>query len=381
MDTHRIREGAAATVDVEARFRTGAGRIRSGMGYDARMFRTISLALAAASASLCAQEVRLKTHHMMPPVAPGHAMMLVPWAEKVEAESGGRLQIDIYPSMHLGGQAPALIDQAYDGIVDIAWTLPGYTPGRFPRIEVFELPFLAAHPVVMNFAIQDFIDNHPEKFDGHKLISVFVHAGQVIHSKTPIRTSAELAGLKYRIPTRVAAWMVESWGGTAIGTAVQKIPELLSKGVVDAALIPYDASFGLKVHDLVDYHILLENETWPRFNTQVLMVTMNQGSYDRLPTDIKAVIDANSGRNVAKWMGEIWMAMEAAGEHASQASGELIYLPPEEVERLREKSQRPVAERWISVVAEDGIDGEALIEEATSLLEHYGRLFAAGNLE
>ena len=346
-----------------------------------RILPACLLALAIFATPVRAQEVRLKAHHMLPPVAPGHAMMLAPWVEQVEADSGGRLQIDIYPSMHLGGQAPALIDQAYDGIVDIAWTLPGYTPGRFPRIEVFELPFLAAHPVVMNFAIQDFIENHPEEFAGHKLISVFVHAGQLIHSKEPIRTTAELAGRKYRIPTRVAGWMVESWGATAIGTTVQKIPEMLSRGIVDATLIPYEASFGLKVHDLVDYHILLDSETWPRLNAQVLMVTMNQGAYDRLPADLRAVIDANSGRHIARWMGEAWVAMEAAGEQAAGESGEYIYLPPEEVELLRQKSQRQVAERWISVVARDGIDGEALVEEATSYLEHYGQLFAAGNLQ
>ena len=131
----------------------------------------------------------------------------------------------------------------------------------------------------------------------------------------------------------------------------------------------------------MDYHILLDSETWPRLNAQVLMVTMNQDTYDRLPADLKAVIDANSGRNVAKWMGESWVAMEVAGEQAAQASGEFIYLPPEEVELLRQKSQRQVAERWISVVARDGIDGEALVAEATALLEHYGRLYAAGNLQ
>ena len=340
-----------------------------------------SVFLILVATPLQAQSVRLKAHHMLPPVAPGHSMMLAPWVEKVERESGGQLEIDIYPLLHLGGQAPALTDQAYDGIVDIVWTLPGYTPGRFPRIEVFELPFLAAHPVVMNFAIQDFLENHPEEFEGYKLISAFVHAGQLIHSKVPIRTTAELAGLKYRIPARISAWMVESWGGTPIGTTVQKIPEMLSKGIVDAALIPYEASFALKIHDMVDYHILLDDDTWPRLNAQVLMVIMNLQTYDRLPLNLKAVIDANSGRNVAKWMGETWVEMEHAGERAAEASGDFIYLPREEVELLRQKSQRQVAERWISVVANAGIDGQALVDEATALLEYYGQLYAAGALE
>ena len=146
----------------------------------------ILLTLAAAATPVRAQEVRLKAHHMLPPVAPGHTMMLAPWVEKVQADSGGRLQIDIYPSMHLGGQAPALIDQAYDGIVDIAWTLPGYTPGRFPRIEVFELPFLAAHPVVMNFAIQD-LSTSSGRFQGHKLISVsFTRAAHSLQGADPL---------------------------------------------------------------------------------------------------------------------------------------------------------------------------------------------------
>ena len=132
---------------------------------------------------------------------------------------------------------------------------------------------------------------------------------------------------------------------------------------------------------MVDYHILLDSETWPRLNTQVLMVVMNAEVYEQLPADLKVVIDANSGRNVAKWMGEVWVEMENAGERAAGASGEFIYLPPEEMELLRQRSQQQVAERWISVVADAGVDGRALLEEATALLEHYGQLFAAGVLE
>ena len=111
------------------------------------------------------------------------------------------------------------------------------------------------------------------------------------------------------------------------------------------------------------------------------MVAMNLQAYERLPADLKAVIDANSGRNVAQWMGETWVAMEVAGERAAEASGEFIYLPEAEVELLRQRSQRQVAERWISVVADAGIDGRTLVDEATALLEHYGQLFAADALE
>ncbi|MGE4657945.1 MAG: TRAP transporter substrate-binding protein [Gammaproteobacteria bacterium] len=327
--------------------------------------------------SLHAQEIRLKFHHMLPPVAPGHFAMTAPWVEKVEQDSGGRIKIDIYPSLHLGGQSPLLIDQVREGVVDFVWTLPGYTPGRFPRIEVFELPFINSNPVVMNLAIADFIDNHPEEFSEYKIISVFVHAGNLIHSKVPIRTVEDFTGLKLRIPTRVAGWMIEAWGATPIGTPVQKIPEMLSKGIVDGATIPFEASFALKVHDMVDYHIFLDDPVRERFNSQVLMIAMNRQTYANLPHDLQALIDANAGRGIARWMAEVWINSEKPGEAAAGESGEFIYLPPSEVKKLREISEQQVADHWISVVAKQGIDGQALVDEARSLIDHYSEVVAA----
>jgi TRAP-type C4-dicarboxylate transport system substrate-binding protein len=342
------------------------------------MPKTSVIAITALAGCLLAgaaagQEFTLKLHHLLPPVAVAHSVMLTPWAEKVEAESGGRIKVDIYPSMHLGGQPPALIDQVREGIVDIVWTLPGYTPGRFPMVEVFELPFLNAHPVVTNFALQEFIERHPEEFAEYKPISVFVHAGQLIHSKVPVRKVEDLRGLKIRIPTRVAGWMVEQWGAVPVGTTVQKIPEMLSKGIVDGTLIPFEAAFGLGVADLVDYNIFLDDPVSQRFNGQVLIIAMNADSYAALPPDLQAVIDANSGNNIAQWIGDVWMNAEKPGEAAARASNEFIYLPPGEVEKLRELAEEPVAERWISVVAKKGIDGRPLIAEAKELLEKYQR--------
>src|SRR5215475_12409365 len=79
-----------------------------------------------------APQVTLKLHHFLPPVSNVHRHLWTPWVKKVETESGGRIKIDIYPSMQLGGTQPQLYDQARDGVVDIIWTVLGSTPGRFP---------------------------------------------------------------------------------------------------------------------------------------------------------------------------------------------------------------------------------------------------------
>jgi TRAP-type C4-dicarboxylate transport system substrate-binding protein len=85
-------------------------------------------------------EVTLKLHHFLGPKSPAQVKMLQPWAQAIQDESKGRIKIDIYPSMSLGGTPPELVRQARDGVVDIIWTVNGYTPGQFPRTEVFELP-------------------------------------------------------------------------------------------------------------------------------------------------------------------------------------------------------------------------------------------------
>ena len=120
----------------------------------------LALTLLGLSTPVSAQPITLKLSHFVPPVAPPHATFLAPWAEKVEKASGGRLKIQIYPSMQLGGTPPQLVDQIKDGVVDIGWTLPGYNAGRFPRTEVMEVPFLHTNALGTTLALQDYFEKH-----------------------------------------------------------------------------------------------------------------------------------------------------------------------------------------------------------------------------
>ena len=85
---------------------------------------------------------------------------MVPWAEKVEKESKGRIKVQIYPSMQLGGKATQLLQQVRDGVVDVAWTLPGFTPGVMPKLEIFELPFLHRSTQATVMALQDYVPKY-----------------------------------------------------------------------------------------------------------------------------------------------------------------------------------------------------------------------------
>ena len=141
-------------------------------------FRSLSLGIAACmlTSLASAQEVTLKVHHFLPAGSYANSKFIQPWCDKINKESNNRIKCQVYPSMQLGGTPPQLIDQVRDGTVDVVWTLPGYTAGRFPLIEVFELPFMMQSPEATSKAVWDYVqqydktefkDVHPIAFHVH----------------------------------------------------------------------------------------------------------------------------------------------------------------------------------------------------------------------
>src|SRR5690606_17066158 len=173
--------------------------------------------LAAFTTGVAAQQHTLKLHHLLGPKSPAHTQMLTPWAERVEKATGGKVKIELYPSMSLGGKPPQLINQVRDGVVDLIWTVNGYTPGLFPRTEVMELPNVFKNdPVAANLALYDMFDTQlKEEYTGVEVMFLHVHAGQAIHMRDKeVRKPEDLAGTKLRIPTRTGAWVIEALGAT-----------------------------------------------------------------------------------------------------------------------------------------------------------------------
>jgi len=107
-----------------------------------------------------AQEVTLKLHQFLPAQANVPKLILDVWANNIEKDSGGRIKVDRFPSMQLGGAPPELMDQAIDGVADVIWTVVGYTPGRFPSTEVFELPFMVSDARAASYAYWKMFESH-----------------------------------------------------------------------------------------------------------------------------------------------------------------------------------------------------------------------------
>lgn len=332
-------------------------------------------ALVVASAPLATQAaaqsepIVLKLAHSLPPVSAAHTRFIVPWCERIEAQSGGRMKCQIYPAMSLGGAPAQLLQQARDGVSDITWTLPGWTPGRFPLSEVFELPFFTTEREASSRALWDFVETSAmSEFADLKPIATWVTGPYVFHFRDEeVRTLDDLKGLKVRAPSRLGNKMLAALGVTPVGMPVPQMPESLSKGVIGGAMVPWEVVPPTKTHELTRFHAEVVGERAMLASTMVFV--MNRKKYDSLPAELKKVIDDNSGRDTSAWISAQFAPADDAAREMTVARGNTVYaIAPEEMKRWQ-AATRIVTDEWIRDVPR----GQQLYDEAAALVARHAK--------
>lgn len=330
-----------------------------------------ALATGFGATSAIAQEVTLRLHQFLPPQANVPKLVLDVWADNVEEASEGRIKVERYGSMQLGGTPPELMDQAIDGVADIVWTVVGYTPGRYPSTEVFELPFMVTDARAASSAYWQMFEKHMKdtEFQDVHILGTWVHGPGLIHANKEVRAPSDMEGLKIRGGSRLVNRLLELTGATPVGMPVPAIPEGLSKGVIDGTTIPWEVTTALKVPELVKNHTEFSSALY----TLTFVLAMNKDRYESLPDDLKKVIDDNSGLEFSIFAGGTQSDSDGpARQVAVDLGNNIVTLNEEETQAWRDMSQ-PIYEEWIADMDSKGIDGQALIDEARELMDAYGK--------
>ena len=340
------------------------------------MHRRTALGLGAALALPAlharAQEVSLRLHHFLPAVSNVHRFFLVPWANKVAAESQGRLKIQIFPAMQLGGAPPQLFDQARDGVADIIWTLPGNTPGRFPKVEVFELPFVSHKKAIVNcLAVQEFAATElREEFAEVQPICIWGHGEGLIHTRREVKVMEDLRGLKLRFPSRLNGEALKALGASPVGMPVPQIPEAMSQGVIDGAVVPWEVVPSIRLQEMAKYHAEIPGS--PTLYIATFILAMNKAKYAALPDELRAVLDANSGAIAARMAAVPWDERGPVVEAEARKRGNQITVIAEDEKARWVATTQPVIDTWLASAREKGIDGAALLAKARALVAKHG---------
>lgn len=324
-------------------------------------------AALGAPRSFAGQEIKLRLHHPLPPQAPVPRHALTEWAEKIRKESDGRIRVQLFPAMQLGGRPQDLVDQVRNGVVDMTWTILGYTPGRFPKTEVFELPFMVGKASESSVALQQYIEKHAmDEFPDVRLIAAHTHGPGLFHARRAINSLEDIKGMKVRGGSRIINIALKGLGAVAVGMPVPQMGEALSKGVIQATTLPWEVVPAYRIQQTVKHHTGFAGPHG--LYTQTFGVMMNRRRYESLPDDLRAVIDANSGVEVAQTFGGVMDTYDLVGRQAAEKAGNrIVTLDERETGRWKD-ALASTRKNWLDEVRGRGIDGQALLASAERLI-------------
>jgi TRAP-type C4-dicarboxylate transport system substrate-binding protein len=331
----------------------------------------VALALAIVGfplGSAVAQDkpIELKFSSWVSPVHGHHTQVMVPWAKMIEEKSGGRLKVTIYPGSTLGKPADH-VDLVKNGIADVAFASPGYTPGRFPLVSVAELPLLFKTGKGGSQALWSLYDKHLKaEFKDVKMLWIWVHPpGQFHLAKKPVRVLEDLAGLKIRAATPILTNMVKALGATPVSLAAPETYTALERGVVDGTIFPWEAIASFKLAEVLRHHAVVNLYASPLFTF------MNQKKYDSLPPDLRKVIDDLSGAWGAEFTGAAWDRNENDGIEAARKAGATIYTVPGEERQRWAAKLKPVEDEWVKSMEAKGLPGRQVLDDLREAIKRY----------
>jgi TRAP-type C4-dicarboxylate transport system substrate-binding protein len=324
----------------------------------------IRLAAALALAALPAAAEDLSFAHFMPATSWQQESLFTDWEAAVEEASGGRIDVTVYPAQTLG-KAVQGYDNARDGIADIAWTVQGYTAGRFPLSQVVELPGLFESAEVGSCAFQKLYDSGAldEEYADTHVLFVHTHGPGHLHTReTPVTELADLEGLKIRRPTAVIGQLLEELGAEPVGMPAPAIYEAASRGTIDGFMLPWEAVEGLRVHEVS------EHSTRFGFYALAFVATMNKARYEALPEDLRAAIDGNSGMKWALRAGRGYDLGDVSGEEVVADTGTIHEIAEEDRPAWEAAAERTV-ERYLAELDEQGLPGTETYEAVQGYVE------------
>ncbi|MGB0854450.1 MAG: TRAP transporter substrate-binding protein [Pikeienuella sp.] len=326
-----------------------------------------AMAFGLSTTAALADTVTLRMSTWLPPKHHHTAVALPAWIDAVEKASGGTLKIKIDPAPI--AKPPGQYDVVRDGAADMSYHVVAYTPGPFEILRGAELPFLSPSAEVGSQAAYDWYDRNigfDKEFKDVKIITMFVHGPGAIHTKEPVKTLEDLAGMKLRVGGG-GVRMAEALGATPVALPAPKAYEAIQKGVADGAMFPFESVAGFRLGELVNYHLEIPGGLY----TTPFAVMMNPAKFNSLSDEHKKVLAEVGGINGAKILGKAWDDADALGREAAVKKGGVFHkLEGAELAKWADKISFMDA-AWVAKANAAGLDGAALLDDLKATMAKY----------
>lgn len=321
---------------------------------------TLAAALSSVAATAAAEELRLST--FVPPVHVIYREIIVPWAEDVAKATNGEVKVTLYPSLQLGGKPPELFRQTVDGVVDMTFTLPGYTSPAFPRVGIIELPGLKGDGLAATNMMWDLLDPYllPE-FEGTKVIALWgaEDAGLMTRTNKAYRSLDDLKGLRLRAPSAAQAKQIQAMGAVPIAAPITQVYPGLERGTMDGAMVPFTTILDFRLGEVAKGFTI----SGPIFGRSVFLIAMNKKKFDGLSPSARQAIDRLSGRSLSLKATDTYIKRAEQAVQSVRGKADVVTLSQAEQDRIS-KVLRPIIDEWIKESEAKGIPGREMLRRA-----------------
>jgi TRAP-type C4-dicarboxylate transport system substrate-binding protein len=308
------------------------------------------------SASTAQAAIEL-TYSIFFPATHGNTLLATEWAKEVEKRTNGAVKITMFPGATL---TPA--NQCYDGVVkgisDIGMSVLSYTAGRFPLMEVIDMPLGYKSGLQVTRLINAFYQKfQPKELDDVKVLYLHGHGPGVVHTnKKPVNKLEDLKGMKIRC-TGTSAEVVKHLGATPVAMPQTETYDALQKGVVEGVMSPVETLKGWKFAEVIKYTTLNYGSAY----SIGFFVVMNKAKWNALPKDVQATITKINEEWIEK-TGKSWDEFDKIGLEATKAKGnQVITLSKQEDERWA-GLVKPIMSEWVQRTKAKGLPAEEALK-------------------
>lgn len=294
-------------------------------------------------------KIKLTFNNYLPPTHIG-SVLSDSWCKEVEKRANGEVKITHYA----GGQilkGPKVYEGVTLGIADIGYSALAYTRGRFPEMELCDLPLGMPSAWVATHVANRFYKKYTPKEFGNAKMLFFAGSGPNLVSTTDkkILTLSDLKGQTLRATGRIAD-TTEALGAIPRPMGIGETYEAVKKSVISGVMLPLETLKSFRLGEVVKYC----TADWQVGNVFTFYAVMNQQKWNKLPENIKKIFMDVSEEWVEK-SAQGWNQVDISGvEFFKSKGGQIIHLDDAEAVKWNEKV-RPVIDRYIEDVTKKGL--------------------------
>ncbi len=320
-----------------------------------------AVAMSALAGAAQAQEVTLKMAFFAPPQDPTYSKVVKPWIDSINAAGAGILKIDSFPGGALGRNPRVQVKLILDGVVDMAWVVPAYTPGRFPDNQVMELPTIIRDVKEASVAFTRLYNKGLLRGYGDFFVPLLATTHPyAIHTTRAVKHFSDLKGMKLRAGGPVAGASMKALGVVPVGMPIPAVAENISKGVLDGSAAEWNVMYAFRIVDVAKYHYMAKLGTVP------LAVLFNKKKFDSLPAAAQALLKKDSGEKLARVFGDVHYAIQGDKLALTKKRKDHSFVFPSKQELAAwDAKLKPVITNWVKKHPKGQMLFTALMKELT----------------